>query len=264
MNLKSPPYSVTHFFENQIEMEINYDGKQFVRKVDYNSDNLKVWGKNVNFLYDPKFLVAYKKGMNSGHRIGKSAGIKDLHIEWRSFVCCWAAWHGKLLEGDFVECGVNTGIYSLAICEYIDFNSTNKKFWLYDTFDGIPEDQMMESEKIGIEEYKTFYYDCFDRAKQNFLPYPNVKLIKGKVPETLNSVDIGDVCYLSIDMNICYPEIEAMKFFWNKLVSGACVVFDDYAWKNHVKQMEELDKFASSKGTKILPLPTGQGLLIKP
>jgi O-methyltransferase len=38
--------------------------------------------------------------------------------------------------GDFVECGVNTGIFSLAVCEYVDFNRLDKSLWLFDTYKG--------------------------------------------------------------------------------------------------------------------------------
>ena len=114
----------------------------------YDADHLAVWGKNLGFMNDPRFLSAYRRGINSGHKIGEAYGLgHDLSIEWRVHVCCWAASHAKHLPGDFVECGVNTGIYSLAVCEYVDFNATDKTFWLFDTFKGIPEQQMLPSER---------------------------------------------------------------------------------------------------------------------
>ncbi len=72
------------------------------------------------------------------------------------------------------------------------------------------------------------------------------------------------MCYLSLDMNIVKPEIAAIEFFWDKLVSGAPILLDDYGWLHYSLQKVEMDKFASKKGVKILTLPTGQGLLLKP
>jgi O-methyltransferase len=96
----------------------------------YDADFLTVWHKNPDFLQDQKFMAAYKAGMNSGHKIARPAGSSDdIHIEWRIHICCWAAWHAKQLPGDFVECGTNTGIMSLAVANYIDFNSTGKTFF---------------------------------------------------------------------------------------------------------------------------------------
>ena len=88
--------------------------------------------------------------------------------------------------------------------------------------------------------------------------------MKGRVPESLLTVDIKNVSYLSIDMNIALPEREALKFFWDKLVPGGVIIFDDYAWTPYREQKVSHDAFADSNGVKIWTLPTGQGLLIKP
>lgn len=71
----------------------------------------------------------------------------NIGIEWRVYVACWAAGHALKLSGDFVECGVNTGMMSLAICHYHDLNSTGRKFWLFDTYQGIPIEQARPEEK---------------------------------------------------------------------------------------------------------------------
>jgi hypothetical protein len=101
-------------------------------------------------------------------------------------------------------------------------------------------------------------------AKNNFAPYPNAKLVRGRVPETLTSVDIAKVCFLSLDMNIAEPEIAAIEFFWDRLVPGGIVVLDDYGWLEHRPQKLAMDRFARGKGVEILSVPTGQGLLLKP
>ncbi len=111
---------------------------------------------------------------------------------------CWAARHASHLEGDFVECGVNTGIFSLAICNYIDFNRTGKSFYLFDTFCGIPVEQMLPTERPArVSENGTMYEECYETAKRNFAPYPRAQLIRGRVPDTLTQAPIGKVCYLS-------------------------------------------------------------------
>jgi O-methyltransferase len=112
----------------------------------YDSDGLTVRGKQVPFLENERFMSAYRRGINSGQRFGGTPNA-EIHIEWRVAVTCWAAHHGSKLPGDFVECGVNTGIYSLAICEYVGFNHLNKSFYLFDTFSGIPEEQMSDAER---------------------------------------------------------------------------------------------------------------------
>jgi hypothetical protein len=227
---------------------------------------LVTWLQTVDFLHDERFMTAYRRGMDSGHAIGRARGSRDdIHIEWRVAVCCWAAKHASHLAGDFVECGVNTGMYSLAICEYLNLNSLDKTFWLFDTFRGIPEDQIsVEERDAGRMDENAAYFDCFDIARSNFAPYERAVLVKGVVPDTLRTVDIDSIAYLSIDMNIAYPERAAMEHFWPKLTPGAAVIFDDYGWERFKKQKEALDEFAVAQDIEILALPTGQGLLLKP
>jgi O-methyltransferase len=232
----------------------------------YRHDGMKLYGKNTSFLDDQQFIHAYKTGMNSGHHIGRPKGSQaDIHIEWRVHIACWAAKHASRLPGDFVECGVNTGTVSLAVCEFINFNSTGKSFLLFDTFNGIPVDQMSDAEKpIRQEENVTYYSECFELASRNFAPFPKAKLIAGKVPDTLAQVPIERVSYLHLDMNIAAPEVAAIEFFWDKLVTGAVVLLDDYGWLHYEQQYDAMNKFAAEHNVAIATLPTGQGLLIKP
>jgi O-methyltransferase len=233
----------------------------------YNADNLCLWHKSTDFLREPRFVEAYDRGMDSGHKICREPGSKtDLHIEWRVHVLCWAASHAAKLPGDFVECGVNTGIFSLAVAHYLDFNRTGKKFYLFDTFAGIPREHISDRERsLGREQENELYYEaCYETARRNFTPYPNAVLIRGRVPDTLHSVQIDRVAYLSIDMNVVVPEIAAIRHFWGVLVPGAPVILDDYGWLGYAPQKEAMDEFAASVNCKILTLPTGQGLLLKP
>jgi len=233
----------------------------------YYADNLAVWDKCVDFLQDERFMEAYRRGMDSGHHIGRPPGSHDdLHIEWRVYSAVWAAQYALRLEGDFVECGVNTGIMSLAICQYLDFARVPKRFYLFDTYNGLPEEQVsIEEEVLGrLRAGRVVFSECYEIARSNFAPYPNAILVRGKVPDTLPGAGIERVAYLSIDMNLVEPEIAALEFFWDRLVPGAAILLDDYGWAEHRLQKDALDGFARSKNVPILLIPTGQGLIIKP
>jgi hypothetical protein len=65
-------------------------------------------------------------------------------------------------------------------------------------------------------------------------------------------------------MNCSTPEIAAIEFLWERLVPGAFVLLDDYAYHGYLSQKIAMDRFAQEKEIKILSLPTGQGLLVKP
>jgi O-methyltransferase len=216
---------------------------------------------NAGFLEDVRFREGYALGANSGHRICAPA---DLHIEWRVYLCCWAAQHALRIHGDFVECGVSTGIVSRAVAHYTDFGRQQKRYWLIDTFEGIPLQQASTAElSLARSKNDRHYYDCYRDVKDHFSRYGNVEVVRGRVPEILDTLDIAAVAFLHIDMNIAEPEVQAIHHFWDKLTPGAAVVFDDYASMAHQAQKKALDAFAASRGFSILSLPTGQGLALK-
>lgn len=225
-----------------------------LRNATFNNDGL-VTTHNSDFINDPLFAESYKLGKSTG-----SWGNADL--EWRAYIACWAAEKGKRLEGDFVECGVNRGGLALTVMNYTGFNQLeNRKFYLLDTYSGIPEKSRQQAAQpcIGM------YSDCYAAVLKTFSGYKNVVVVKGTVPETLPEVKSEKVCYLSIDMNGAEPEIAAATYFWDKLVSGAAIVLDDYAFSDaYRRQKQAFDKFAESRGVQVLSLPTGQGLILKP
>jgi O-methyltransferase len=224
-------------------------------KVTYNQDRL-LTSHNCDFMNDKRFSRAYEKGKETG-----SWGASNIH--WRAFVACWAAEKARMIDGDFVECGVNKGGLSRTVIEYINLNTLDKKFYLLDTYEGLSEKYISDEEKKnGIT--PGGYEECYNLVKKTFSEFDNVLIIKGTVPDTLTQVTSEKVCYLSIDMNCLEPEIEAAEFFWDKLVSGAVMLLDDYGWAEHILQKRAFDEFAKRKDVMILSLPTGQGLIIKP
>jgi len=244
---------------------INADDFHLLPKagITYSHDLLYTF-HNCDFIQEPKFRASYNLGRATD--VNNTVLHGDNEIYWRIHVLCWAAAHAAKLEGDFVDCGVNTGIFSRAIINYTDFNATGKKYYLLDTFTGLDPRYSTEQElaqdlnKNYIENRHTLY----DQVLETFRGF-NVKIIKGAVPDVLPQADTERIAFLSIDMNCVQPEVDALEFFWDKMVSGGIIILDDYGYGNvHNDQKIAHDAFAASKGVEILTLPTCQGMMIKP
>ena len=169
----------------------------------YNEDGL-ISLNNHDFIRDPTFIAAYKRG------------IQGFEIRWRLHICLWAASHAIQLPGSFVECGVGLGFMSLAIMQYLDWNSRDRQFYLFDTFCGLDETQLSKEEILlgRLTEGREFYSECFEQVEKNFQGFRNFTFVRGSVPSSLNDVDIEAVSYLSIEMNCAEPELRAVEFFW--------------------------------------------------
>lgn len=221
----------------------------------YDQDGLRSI-HNHDFMDTPDFMAAYERGV-------QATGGQNYNWHWRIHVGLWAAYSAAKLRGDFVECGVNYGFLSSSIMHYLDWDSMGKKFYLLDTFCGIDE-RYDEKGVMKTDAGKEFYVNGVDLVTQNFSQWENVKIVEGSVPETLAEVDADEIAYLHIDMNNAPPEVAALNELWEKLVPGAFVLLDDYAYRGYETQKHAMDAVATEKQVKILSLPTGQGLIIKP
>jgi len=90
---------------------------------------------------DPAFAQAYARGI--------LAAGSDYRWHWRVHVGLWAARCAAKLAGDFVECGVNRGFLSSAIMSLLKWDSTERTFYLLDTFAGIDERYISPEEKAS-------------------------------------------------------------------------------------------------------------------
>ncbi len=214
---------------------------------------------NADFLRDSKFVESYKwcKKIDNGNLLA------DYDIQWRIYVLCWAAYQVRNLKGDFVDCGVHTGMCARSVIHFVDFAQLDKKYFLFDTFSGMDERfssayEMERSRKLHYADHS----DLYERVNETFREF-NVEIVKGAIPESLERFSGEKVCFLSIDMNSVVPEIEALEFFWDKMTPGGLVILDDYGYPGCEEQKTAHDNFASSKNTMVLGLPTCQGLIIK-
>ncbi len=228
---------------------------------EYEANGLAVKNRRLDFLDEPRFAAAWAAAVE-GNREGWPRKMPD--IRWRAHFACWAAHHGLTLEGDFVECGVHTGLLSMTVCHFLDFQDLPRTFWLFDTFEGIPMETLPEDERKAAEGFnRDLYFDCWEIVRRNFGPYPNARLVRGILPDSLAEADLTRIAYLSVDLNSASAEKAVMEMLWDSLVPGAVVLIDDYAFKGHEAQYRMWNSFAESRGRMIATLPTGQGLLLR-
>lgn len=214
---------------------------------------LATWWKTLPFFEDPRFVEL----------ASKHAGLLPLaNWQWNLQTVLWAVRHVQHLEGDFVELGVFKGHTTLFTAEYIDFQDWPRTWRLYDTFDGIPDDQLDKGwESANTNLYKGTF--SFEEVAARFAHIPNIKVTKGRVPEVLHEDAPERIAFLHIDLNNATAEIAALDLLFDRIVPGGVVIFDDFAWSSAKAQHNAEVAWAARRGVHILPLPTGQGLLVK-
>ena len=225
------------------------------------SDGITALGRSTEFMDEPIFANAWEKSAEANVE-GWPNGVPD--VRWRASIALWAARNGLHLQGDFVECGVHTGLLSLVIFHALNFSALSRNFYLFDTFNGVPLDGLEGVEReLAIASNEHVYLDVWDIAKRNFSPFKNAKLVRGVLPDSLNAVKFDKIAYLSMDLNVADAEICVIERLWDHVVPGAIILLDDYGWAGCKQQFTAWNDFANRVEHHIAVLPTGQGLLIK-
>lgn len=213
-------------------------------------DMLITFNRNMGFFEDARFMAAFND--NVGTPVEKT-------LIWRLHVLCWSALNSLRVEGDFVECGVWRGFCSAVAARYLDFGSRGRQWYLYDTFTGIPPDQLNPGHQNPTDFEQPGLYEA---CRERFAAYPNMHVIRGRVPEVLRERAPQKVAFMHIDLNSAAAEMGALEFFWERLTPGAAIVLDDYGWRGYRAQKLAEDPFFAARGRQVLELPTGQGLVL--
>lgn len=222
--------------------------------VPFVSDGLATWLKTLPFEDDARFQELTVKHANL---------LPLANWHWNLMTVLWAVQSVRDVPGDLVELGVFKGHTSLFCAEYVQFGDWPKQWWLYDTFDGIPEDQVSSQTWATIND--GLYRDKFsyDEVVERFAHLANMKVIKGRVPEILDTTSPDEIAFMHIDMNNAPAEIAALDRLLDRVSSGGIIVFDDYCWNAARRQHDAEKAWFAARGLHVLPMPTGQGVFVK-
>ena len=211
------------------------------------ADNLFAWGRNNSMLDDDAFMHAWSANAESD---------SDKAIIWRRYILACAAYHCIQLAGDFVECGAYTGVGVKTVIDYLGGVEFPKNFWIYDLFEH--EESMLHH---AMPEHGR---DLHERVVRKFHSYPQVKIFKGNIPDVFARQTPRRVAYLHIDLNQAPAEIAALEALFDRVGPTGIVILDDYEWAGvYRNQKLAEDPWFEARHYRVLPLPTGQGLVIK-
>lgn len=163
---------------------------------------------------------------------------------WRQNELNQAVIESLSLPGAMAEFGVYQGGSAIFIAIYA--TKGNKTLHLFDTFQGIPEDDTMGKHKKGE------FAASLDDVKQNLKGY-NVLFHPGIFPDTTKELpDDITFCLVHLDADTYQSTKAGLQYFWPKMVPHGLIVCDDYGWhccpgvKQSIEELQ-LDQYISKK-----------------
>jgi hypothetical protein len=163
------------------------------------------------------------------------------------------------IEGDIVECGVWKG--GQIISAYLANTQTKRKFWLFDTFEGMtqPTEHDFRLQADGVtrgyakdsgKAKRGFDQWCrseIQEVQQNLskfnMPMEQTTFVKGDIVQTLNNPSNvpNKIALLRLDTDWYESTLKELKVLWPKLVIGGYMVLDDYgSWQGSKKAFHEV------------------------
>jgi O-methyltransferase len=220
--------------------------EQLVEPGFHRGDNFFTWVRNVSPVEDSAFVEAWQSNVT---------GPADEAILWRRYILCTAACHCVHLPGDFVECGTLHGTGVKTVIDYFGPDNFAKRFWAYDMFESNPVEGLPA---IGQAE------GLLDAVHERFSGYEMVTLVAGLLPASLEGHSPERIAYMHIDLNNAKGEIAVLDHLFDRVVPGGIVILDDYEWAGVYRaQKIAEDAWFEAREYRVIPLPTGQGLVIK-
>jgi|SRR3990167_1412461 len=167
------------------------------------------------------------------------------------------------LNGDIVECGVFKGTGMMVWLKFLIFHSPHdiRRVIGFDFFeknfvDKLPEHDREMMSKVfsrvtNLEETDISVEGIKERFTKAEIPCDKFELVKGNVVETCQEYVKNRpgfrISLLYMDLDLEEPTYAVLSSFWDKIVKGGVIVFDEYGY--HVwSESNAVDRFIKEKG----------------
>jgi O-methyltransferase len=171
--------------------------------------------------------------------------------------------HCQHLDGDFVECGVYRGGSAFLIASTLADSgiAKDRQLHLFDTFEGMPS--TANEDPSGIKEGR-FGDTSLGAVREYLKEFGFVRFHPGYIPDTLRPVGDRRFAFVHIDVDLYQTTKDCLDFFYDRMLPGGMMVFDDYGWLIF-KDSEKLavDEFFADKREVPISLRSGQCVVTK-
>lgn len=154
------------------------------------------------------------------------------------------------LEGEIIECGSARCGTSVMIAAHLRKRRVQKRVYALDSFEGFDRTELAREREAGLTEEAN---DAFTNTSYAYVVRKIKRLgleglvipIKGYFEQTLPRFQ-SPICFALIDCDLRESIVYCAEYLWQQLVSGGCMVFDDYTSGNYRGARFAIDQFVES------------------
>ena len=154
------------------------------------------------------------------------------------------------LPGDFVEMGCYKGDTSLLLAEVLE--GQDKKLWIYDSFEGLPEKRAEDESVLGVEFKKGELPVTKREVKERFLRAGmKVPVIKKGWFSELKDKDLPEIISFAFLDGDFYESIrDSLKMVSDKVCNGGVILVHDYYNEKLPGVKRAVDRWMTGKNLK--------------
>lgn len=164
------------------------------------------------------------------------------------------------IDGVVAEFGCFKGHTAIQIIQAMEKIGDKSLFYLFDSFQGVPEsihpeDRYWKKGALTAE---------YDEVKERFVPFGNVRIVKGYFKETLPNYTNLKIKFAHVDADLYVSIKEVNAWLLSRMEKGGVIIYDDYGFETCEGAMKAVDEdLAGQLGFVKWYLSTGQLLAVK-
>lgn len=176
--------------------------------------------ENTNLKFTPWFEPEFQTGIYDRIR------DRTLITPDRCYIIDRLGRHCIHFEGDFAECGVYRGGTAFLMANILQTSCADKTLHLFDTFTGMPHTAVKERDAHQEGDFGDTSQQSVERYLSPFSQITDIHA--GFIPETFEGVKNVKFAFVHVDVDIYQTAWDCCQFFYERLVSGAVMIFDNY------------------------------------
>jgi len=148
-----------------------------------------------------------------------SIAISDDYFRYATLGLALERVRTEQISGALAEVGVWRGVTSAFLHRVLP----ERRLYLFDTFGGFPEQDLPE----GAVDLR-FRDTSAAAVRRRVGPSPNVRLVAGYVPDTLQAAIDERFAFVLLDLDLLAPTLASLEFFYPRLEPGGYLIMHDY------------------------------------
>ena len=225
---------------------------------------IKLLAKGTNFLFGRLLFKKHVFITNSLEYLNRERMIDNNYFDYVRLASLELISHEigkKNLKGSIAELGVYKGKFA----RFINLYFPDRKFYLFDTFEGFDERDVNSEKSADYSSGQQDFSDTSVEAVLKRMPFSDKCVpVKGYFPDSAKNITDSFV-FVSLDADLFDPLYNGLVFFYPKLAAGGYIFIHDFNNDAYKGARKAVEQFCMEQKINYLPIPDlgGSAIIMK-